>query len=161
MFKVNTQFSLTYPDKDNDLVCNSVRMNIDYTEYVDQLIKDEILSHRTISCFLEEDPDTLKHSSTAVIRETYSRKHELYISLSFTLKHYSLGMDGTEGVEGSITISVPKVAIANVIMEGTQFTTFYFYTKRVERILKAVRGKLIENLMINKWNNYLENKQWK
>ena len=33
MFKVNTQFSLTYQDKDNDLVCNSV-MNIDYTEHV-------------------------------------------------------------------------------------------------------------------------------
>lgn len=155
MFKVNTQFSLTYPDKDNDLVCNSV-MNIDYTEHVKQLIKDEILSHRTVSSFLEENPDTLKHSSTAVIRETYSRKHELYISMSFTLKHANLDTDGTEGC---ITISVPEVAIANVLMEGTQFTTFYFYTKRVERILKAVRCKLIENIMAIMWNKFLENKK--
>lgn len=154
MFKVNTQFSLTYQDKDNDLVCNSV-MNIDYTEHVKQLIKDEILSHRTISSFLEENPGTLKYSSEAVIRETYSRKHELYISMSFTLKHANLDIDG---IEGCITISVPEVPIAKVIMEGTQFTTFYFYTKRVERILKAVRGKLIENLMAIKWNKFLENK---
>ena len=82
MFKVNTQFSLTYPDKDNDLVCNCAT-NIDYTEHVKQLIKNEILSHRTISSFLEENPGTLKYSSTAVIRRTYSRKHELYISMSF------------------------------------------------------------------------------
>lgn len=154
MFKVNTQFSLTYQDKDNDLVCNSV-MNIDYTEHVKHLIKDEILSHRTVSSLLEENPDTLKHSSTAVIRETYSRKHELYISMSFTLKHANLDTGGTEGC---ITISVPEVAIANVLMEGTQFTTFYFYTKRVERILKAVRKELIENLMAIKWNKFLENK---
>ena len=155
MFKINTQFSLTYQDKDNDLVCNSV-MNIDYTEHVKQLIKDEILSHRTVSSFLEENPGTLKHSSTAVIRETYSRKHELYISMSFTLKHANLDEDDTEGC---ITISVPEVAIANVVMEGTQFTTFYFYTKRIERILKAVRCKLIENLMAIMWDKYLENKK--
>ena len=155
MFKVNTQFSLTYQDKDNDLVCNSV-MNIDYTEHVKQLIKDKILSHCTVSSFLEENPGTLKHSSTAVIRETYSRKHELYISMSFILKHANLDTDGTEGC---ITISVPEVAIANVLMEGTQFTTFYFYTKHVERILKAVRKELIENLMAIKWNKFLENKK--
>lgn len=154
MFKVNTQFSLTYPDKDNDLVCNSV-MNIDYTEHVKQLIKDEILSHRTISSFLEENPGTLKHSSTTVIRETYSRKHELYITMDFTLRHANLD---TDGVEATITISVPKVAIAKVVMEGTQFTTFYFYTKRVERILKAVRKEIINNLMTIKWNKFLENK---
>ena len=155
MFKVNTQFSLTYQDKDNDLVCNSV-MNIDYTEHVKQLIKNEILSHRTVSSFLEENPDTLKHSSTAVIRETYSRKHELYISMSFTLQHANLDTDCTEGC---ITISVPEVAIANVVMEGTQFTTFYFYTKRIERILKAVRCKLIENLMAIMWDKYLVDKK--
>lgn len=154
MFKVERHFILTYPDKDNDLVCNSV-MNIDYTEHVKQLIKDEILSHRTISSFLEENPGTLKHSSTAVIRETYSRKHELYISMSFTLKHANLDADG---VEATITISVPKVSIAKVVMEGTQFTTFYFYTKRVERILKAVRKDIINNLMTIKWNKFLENK---
>lgn len=154
MFKVNTQFSFTYPDKDNDLVCNSV-MNIDYTEHVKQLIKDEILSHCTISCFLEENPGTLKYSSTAVIRRTYTRKHELYISMSFTLKHANLDIDG---IEGCITITVPEVPIAKVIMEGTQFTTFYFYTKRVERILKAVRKEIIENLMAIKWNKFLENK---
>lgn len=155
MFKINTQFSLTYQDKDNDLVCNSV-MNIDYTEHVKQLIKDEILSHRTVSSFLEENPGTLKHSSTAVIRETYSRKHELYISMSFALKHANLDEDGTEGC---ITISVPEVAIANVVMEGTQFTTFYFYTKRIKRILKAVRCKLIENLMAIMWDKYLVGKK--
>ena len=154
MFKVERHFSLTYPDKDNDLVCNSV-MNIDYTEHIKQLIRDEILSHRTISSFLEENPGTLKYSSEAVIRETYSRKHELYISMSFTLKHANLDIDGAEGC---ITVSVPKVTIANVLMEGTQFTTFYFYTKRVERILKAVRKELIENLMAIKWNKFLENK---
>lgn len=154
MFKVNTQFSLTYPDKDNDLVCNCAT-NIDYTEHVKQLIKNEILSHRNISSFLEENPGTLKYSSEAVIRETYSRMHELYISMSFTLKHANLDIDG---IEGCITISVPEVPIAKVIMEGTQFTTFYFYTKRIERILKAVRKELIENLMAIKWNKFLENK---
>jgi len=74
--------------------------------------------------------------------------------MSFTLKHANLDSDG---IEGCITITVPEVLIVNVVMEGTQFTTFYFYTKRIEHILKAVRGKLTENLMVVMWDKYLEN----